>query len=51
MEIMNKTGMPAMVVRQEENGKIHGSGRSPKWYKFLTNTIPHGFSPAGHQQT
>ena len=48
MEIMNKTGMPAMVVKQEENGKIHGSGRSPKWYKFLTNTIPHGFSPAGH---
>lgn len=48
MEIMNKTGMPAIVVRQEENGKIHGSGRSPKWYKFLTNTVPHGFSPSGH---
>ena len=48
MEVCNETGLPCVVVRKEENGRIHGSGRSPKWYPFFTRSVPHGFSTAGH---
>lgn len=48
MEMMIETGVPSIVVRKEQNGDIHGSGRSPKWYPLLTRTLPQGFSPAGH---
>lgn len=47
-ELMSITGQPAIVVRIEESGKFHGSGRSPKWYPFLERTSACGFFAAGH---
>lgn len=47
-KIIGRTGVPAMVVREDE-GRYHGSGRSPEWYPFLTRTRGLPVYAAGHE--
>lgn len=41
---------PCIVVAQSENGRFHGSGRSPSWYPFLSRAEKSGLNvfAAGH---
>ena len=41
------TGLPAAVIRQDDT--IHGSGRSPVWYPFVTRTKAVDAYAAGHE--
>ena len=52
-KVCDDTGDPAVVVIRGENGYM-GSGRSPKWYPFLSDTTEfgrqNGWIPAGHEE-
>lgn len=57
MKLMLLTGMPNVVLREDvEEGTgnmyLHGSGRSPEWYSFLSRVTedgPTGVTVQGHQ--
>lgn len=41
-----KTGKPCAVLT--DDGTIHGSGRAPEWYPFMTRLRKKGFALSGH---
>lgn len=48
---MERGGCPAIVVAREADGSWTGSGRSPGWFQFLSETAGlKGVHPAGHQE-
>lgn len=57
MKLMLLTGMPNVVLREDADDDtgsmyLHGSGRSPEWYPFLsrvTESGPSGVTVLGHQ--
>lgn len=42
----DESGLPCVVLT--DDGTIHGSGRSPFWYAFMTRMRAEGFQLAGH---
>lgn len=52
-KIMSITKMPTLVLHEEEeDGRLHGSGRSPDWFSFSDTAKKYGVggSFAGHMQ-
>lgn len=39
--LINESGLPTLVLSGNDNDGFHGSGRSPYWYNFNTNTKRH----------
>ena len=50
-QLMNQTKGPCLVLNQNDDGSLSGSGRSPAWYPFLTQLQNCGFPclAAGHE--
>lgn len=46
---MNQTGLPCLVVGPSGEGGFHGSGRSPIWYPFITQTKDIDIYAKGHE--
>lgn len=49
--ITQESHLPSVVVGLREDGKYHGSGRSPEWYGMITNVDGKvdGITIAGHE--
>lgn len=49
--ITQESHLPSVVVGLHEDGKYHGSGRSPEWYGMITNVDGKvdGITIAGHE--
>lgn len=50
-QLMDQTKGPCLVLNQNDDGSLSGSGRSPAWYPFLTQLQNCGFPclAAGHE--
>lgn len=49
MKLSQSSGLPCVVVRENPNHTFSGSGRSPAWYPFLTQTGHLNAHIAGHE--
>ena len=47
--LMEESGVPTLVLKINEDGSYSGSGRSPSWYPFLTQTLNQNLWAAGHE--
>lgn len=47
-KLRDASGLPTLVLHRESDGNIHGSGRAPVWYPFLTKLLGLGLSGGGH---
>lgn len=49
-KLMDMTGLPTLVLSQNNDGDFAGSGRSPEWYPFIANTKDcNGIGARGHE--
>lgn len=48
-QLMQKSGVPTVVLHKDSGNGYAGSGRSPEWYSFLTRCCNAGFHVSGHE--
>ena len=49
MKFMSANEVPCLVLTPDGHGGYSGSGRSPEWYPFITNTLDINMMRAGHE--